>query len=155
MNRSEFIVVVFACLLSYALLKPSLIMSTPKDMITQLEKVRQACLADAVQYISVVPGVVPVLQGAQAVIVRRWGADFMAEAFATPELRDHQKEQMLSDSVLALLRSMLDNPGEDVAVVKSTVQASASIYPHIFRKMYVVLVQITLHFLILLQNCSS
>lgn len=108
------------------------------DMLLKLEQVRQACLADAAQYISVVPGVVPILQGAQAVDVRRWGAEFMAEAFATPALQDHQKEQMVSETVMALLRSMLDNPSEDAAVVKSTVQASASIYPHVFRKVYVV-----------------
>lgn len=63
----------------------------------------------------------------------------MAEAFATPALQDHQKEQMVSETVTALLRGMLDNPTEDAAVVKSTVQAAASIYPHVFRKVYVVL----------------
>lgn len=120
-------------------------MAAPNDMIPKLEEVRQACLADASHFVSVVPGVVPIIQGAQAVDLRRWGAEFLAEAFATPELLDHQKEQILSEPVLALLRSMLDNPGEDAAVVKSTVQASASIYPHIFRKMYVVRVEMFLN----------
>lgn len=109
----------------------------PSDMLPKLEQVRQACLADPSQYISVVPGVVPILQNAQAVDVRRWGAEFMAEAFATPALQGHQKEQMISDAVMALLRGMLETPNEDTAVVKSAVQASASIYPHVFRRVYV------------------
>lgn len=114
------------------------------DMIPKLEQVRQACLADASQYLSVVPGIVPIVHSAQAVDIRRWGADFIAEAFATPELRDHQKEQIISDVLLALLRSRLDNPLEDSVVVKSTIQACASIYPHVFRRMYVVLASIIL-----------
>lgn len=107
------------------------------DMLSKLEQVRQACLADSSQYIQVVPGIVPILQTAQAVEVRRWGADFMAEAFATPALPGPQKEQLISDTVMALLRGMLETPNEDVAVVKSAVQACASIYPHVFRRVYV------------------
>jgi len=107
------------------------------DMLPKLEQVRQACLADSSQYIQVVPGIVPILQGAQAVDVRRWGADFIAEAFATPALPGPQKEQLVSDGVMALLRGMLETPNEDTVVVKSAVQASASIYPHVFRRVYV------------------
>jgi len=107
------------------------------DMLPKLEQVRQACLADSSQYIQVVPGIVPILQGAQAVDVRRWGADFIAEAFASPALPGHQKEQLISDTVMALLRGMLETPNEDMAVVKSAVQASASIYPYVFRRVYV------------------
>ncbi|KAK5950903.1 hypothetical protein OHC33_007975 [Knufia fluminis] len=103
-------------------------------MLPKLEQVRQACLADSSQYVQVVPGIVPILQGAQAVDVRRWGADFIAEAFATPALQGHQKEQLISDTVMSLLRGMLENPNEDTAVVKSAVQASASIYPYVFRR---------------------
>lgn len=116
-------------------------MATPaqpvSDMLPKLEQVRQACLADSSQYVQVVPGIVPILQGAQAVDVRRWGADFIAEAFATPALQGHQKEQLISDTVMSLLRGMLENPNEDTAVVKSAVQASASIYPYVFRRVYV------------------
>ena len=107
------------------------------DMLPKLEQVRQACLADSSQYIQVVPGIVPILQGAQAVDVRRWGADFVAEAFATPAISIQQKEQLISDGVMALLRGMLETPNEDTAVVKSAVQASASIYPYVFRRVYV------------------
>ena len=108
------------------------------DMLPKLEQVRQACLADASQYISVVPGVVPILQNAAGQVdVRRWGADFVAEAFATPALHGHQKEQMITDTVMALICSMLETPNEDTAVVKSAVQAAACMYPHVFRRVYV------------------
>lgn len=114
------------------------------DMLSKLEQVRQACLADSSQYSQVVPGIVPILQTAQAVEVRRWGADFMAEAFATPALPSHQKEQLISDTVMALLRGTLESPNEDETVVKSAIQACASIYPYVFRRMYVDLVFIAI-----------
>lgn len=107
------------------------------DMLTKLEQVRQACLADSNQYLQVVPGIVPILQTAQAVEVRRWGSQFVAEAFATPSLSGHQKEQLISDGVMALLRGFLESPNEDTSVIQSAVQACASIYPCVFRKVYV------------------
>ena len=126
------------------------------DMIPKLEQVRQACLADPAQYASVVPGIVPILQSAQDVEVRRWGADFMAEAFATPALHTQQKEQLISDTVMALLRGMLETPNEDMAVVKSAIQACASIYPCVFRRVYVELFYASRNLSdIVLQNRSS
>lgn len=106
-------------------------------MLPQLEELRKACLADSAQYVAVVPGIVPILQSATAVDVRRWGADFIAEAFATPTLPGQQKEHLITDTVMALLRAMLESPTEDVAVVKSAVQACSSIYPFVFRRVYV------------------
>ena len=107
------------------------------DMLTKLEQVRQACLADPSQYLQVVPGIVPILQNAQAVEVRRWGAEFVAEAFATPSLPGQHKEQLISNEVMALLRGMLETPNEDIIVIQKAVQASASVYPYVFRRVYV------------------
>lgn len=107
------------------------------EMLPRLEQVRRVCLEDPNQYSSVVTGVVPILQGQHAVEVRRWGAEFIAEVFATPALPGQQKEQMISDMVMALLRRMLDTPNEDTTVVKTAIQACASIYPYMFRKVYV------------------
>lgn len=106
-------------------------------MLPQLEELRKACLGDSAQYVAVVPGIVPILQSAAALDVRRWGADFIAEAFATPTLPSHQKEQLITDTVMALLRAMLESPTEDIAVVRSAVQACASVYPYVFRRVYV------------------
>ena len=118
------------------------------DMLTKLEQVRQVCLGDASQYLQVVPGIVPILQTAQAVEVRRWGSQFIAEAFATPSLSGHHKEQLISDTVMALLRGFLETPKEDVTVIQSAVQACASIYPYVFRKVYVVFDQFAMTHLI-------
>lgn len=113
------------------------------DVLKQLETVRRACLETPAQYVTVVPAVVPVLQGQQDIEVRRWGADFIAEAFANPVIPGNDKQQMVTGTVIALLRSMLESPSEDVAVVKSVIQACASIYPYVFRKMYVESVQVS------------
>lgn len=111
--------------------------ATGSAMLPQLEELRKACLGDSAQYVAVVPGIVPILQSAAALDVRRWGADFIAEAFATPTLPSHQKEQLITDTVMALLRAMLESPTEDIAVVRSAVQACASVYPYVFRRVYV------------------
>lgn len=106
-------------------------------MLPQLEELRKACLGDSAQYIAVVPGIVPIIQSTAALDVRRWGADFLAEAFATPTLPGAQKEQLITDTVMALLRAMLESPTEDAAVVRSAVQACSSAYPYVFRRVYV------------------
>ncbi len=107
------------------------------EMIPQLEAARKLALADPQVYNQVLPGILPIIGPAAHVEVRRWGADFLAEAFASPSLSSAQKEQLSSD-VLPTLRTMLEVPGEDPAVVKSVVQAAASLYPLVFRRVYVI-----------------
>ena len=55
----------------------------------------------------------------------------------SPNVPTQQKET-LSLVVLETLKAMIENPQEDVAVVKSIVQTAASIYPLVVRWMYVV-----------------
>ena len=110
--------------------------AAPVEMLSQLEAARKLALADPQVYNQVVPGILPIIGPAAVVDVRRWGADFLAECFASPSVSNTQKEQ-LSAEVLPTLKNFLDNPGEDAAVVRSVVQASASIYPMIFRRVYV------------------
>lgn len=105
-------------------------------MISQLEAARKLALGDAQVYNQVLPGILPIIGPAAHVEVRRWGADFLAEAFASPSLSNAQKEQ-LSVEVLPTMRAMLEAPTEDPAVVKSVVQAAASLYPLVFRRVYV------------------
>lgn len=106
------------------------------DMLPQLESARKLALADAQVYTQVIPGILPIIGPAAPLEVRRWGADFLAEGFASPSLAANQKEQMVSN-VLPTLKGMLENPAEDMAVVKSAIQASASIYSLVFRRVYV------------------
>jgi symplekin len=106
------------------------------EMIPQLEAARKLALGDAQVYNQVLPGILPIIGASAHVDVRRWGAEFLAEAFASPSLPNAQKEQLCSD-VLPTLRAMLEVQGEDAAVIKSAVQAAASLYPLVFRRVYV------------------
>ncbi|EXJ88466.1 hypothetical protein A1O1_05396 [Capronia coronata CBS 617.96] len=103
------------------------------EMISQLEAARKLALADSQVYNQVLPGILPIIGPAAHIEVRRWGADFLAEAFASPSLSNAQKEQ-LSPEVMPTLRAMLEGPGEDLEVIKSVVQAAASLYPLVFRR---------------------
>ena len=107
------------------------------EMIPQLEAARKLALGDPQVYNQVLPGILPIIGPAAHVDIRRWGADFLAEGLASPSLPNPQKEQ-LSSEVLPTLRTMLETKGEDPAVVKSAVQAAASLYPLVFRRVYVV-----------------
>lgn len=110
--------------------------SSPAEMLSQLEAARKLALADHAVYSQVVPGVLPLIGVNAALEVRRWGADFIAECFASPSLPHALKEQLVAD-VLPTLRAYLDNGAEDQAVLRSAVQAAASLYPLVFKRMYV------------------
>lgn len=107
------------------------------EMIPQLEAARKLALGDPQVYNQVLPGILPIIGPNAHLEVRRWGADFLAEGFASPSVPNQQKEQ-LSIEVVPTLRGILENQKEDVAVVRSAVQAAASLYPLVFRRMYVI-----------------
>src|SRR5947207_3153015 len=118
--------------------------AAPAEMIPQLEAARRLVLGDAHFYPQIVPGILPIIGPGAPVEVRRWGADFLAETFASPALGMAQKEE-LSSVVLPNLRGLLEIPGEDAAVVKSVVQTVASVYAVVFRKWYVTHFHLNLH----------
>ncbi|EON64294.1 hypothetical protein W97_03525 [Coniosporium apollinis CBS 100218] len=102
------------------------------DTLAQLNSARDLALKDASYYLQIVPAVLALVGPPAGLDIRRWGAEFLAEAFASPSLAAERKQE-LSLTVLDLLKEYLDTPGEDVVVVKSVVQAAASIYPLVFR----------------------
>ncbi|KAG9815500.1 hypothetical protein KCU68_g19177, partial [Aureobasidium melanogenum] len=103
------------------------------DTVKQLNAARNLALADPALYPQVVPGLLRIV-GADAILeLRRWGADFFAETFASPVLAQEHK-QNLGLQVLDTLKAYLERPNEDTAVIKSVVQTAASIYPFIFRQ---------------------
>ena len=110
--------------------------ASPAEMISQLEAARKLVLGDALFYAQIVPGILPIIGPTAALEIRRWGAEFLAETFASPSLGYPQKEE-LSLVVLPVLRGMLEIPGEDDAVLKSVVQTIASVYALVFKKWYV------------------
>lgn len=106
------------------------------EQLAQLDQARKAVLSDAKHYPQILHAILPIVGPDARIELRRWGADFLAETFASPALPAEDKEK-LSMVVLKELRSMIENPNEDSSVVKSVVQTAASIYPHVFRWMYV------------------
>lgn len=102
------------------------------DTIKQLNAARNLVLADPVLYVQVVPGLLHIVGADTILELRRWGADFFAETFASPVLAPEHK-QNLALQVLDTLKAFLERANEDTAVVKSVVQAAASIYPLVFR----------------------
>ena len=104
--------------------------------IQQLESARSLALGDGRYYPTIIPGVLPIIghkADSQGVDIQRWGAEFLAEAFASPAWPSDAKESSAS-SVLATLRDYLENV-EDKSVTKSAVQAAASVYPLVYRHM--------------------
>lgn len=106
------------------------------EQLKQLNDARKAILVDASYYKSIMTGILSLAAPNSTLELRRWAADFIAEAFATPILPNKDKEVM-SFQVLPVLRSLLESPKEDLYVLKSVIAASASIYPHVLRWMYV------------------
>ncbi|KAK2758656.1 hypothetical protein FQN54_003346 [Arachnomyces sp. PD_36] len=102
------------------------------EQMTQLDAARNLVLGDAAFYPQIVQGILPIIGANARLELRRWGADFLAETFASPALPAQQKGK-LSLQVLQTLNDLLDIPNEDTAVVRSVVQAAASLYPLVFR----------------------
>lgn len=98
------------------------------EQIHQLNDARKLVLSDVKHYPNVVRGIVPVIKATSALELRRWGADFLAEAFATPALPTGEKETM-QPYVMEWLETLLNNEGEDIQVLRSVIQTAASIYP--------------------------
>lgn len=109
---------------------------TVPQQIKQLNDARKHVLGDVKLYPGVVRGLVPSIGPAAPLELRRWGADFLAEAFATPALPNGEKETM-APYVLATLESLAQKADEDDYVLRSVIQTAASIYPLALRWMYV------------------
>ena len=107
------------------------------DQLAQLNSARNIVLSDPSLYPQIVDGILPIV-GAKALLeLRRWGAEFLAETLGSPVVSAKSKEQM-GISALSTMKDILEMPGEqDTTVVKGIIQASASIYGHIFKYMYV------------------
>lgn len=101
---------------------------TLPEQLRQLNDARKLVLSDVSYYPNVVRGVLPIIGPNAAVELRRWGAEFLAEAFATPALANSEKETM-QPYVLTTLESLIQNEREDPQVLRSVIQTAASIYP--------------------------
>lgn len=106
------------------------------EQMSQLDAARNLVLGDAALYPQIVRGIIPIIGPNSRLELRRWGAEFLAETFASPAFPQPAK-QKLATEVLDTIRDLLDIPGDDIAVVKCAVQASACVYSLVFRYMYV------------------
>lgn len=104
------------------------------EHLRQLDTARRLVLGDAALYPQIVQGILPIIGANGRLEIRRWGADFLAETFASPTLAQQQKQD-LCILILGTLDAMLD--GDDTDVLKSVIQTAASIYPLVFKHMYV------------------
>ncbi|TQB70036.1 hypothetical protein MPDQ_001051, partial [Monascus purpureus] len=102
------------------------------DQIAQLNAARNLVLGDAAFYPQIVEGILPIVGAHARLELRRWGAEFLAETFASPALAAAQKEKM-ADKVLQAIREILELPENDTAILKSLVETAASLYPLVFR----------------------
>ncbi|KAI1470368.1 uncharacterized protein F4812DRAFT_417279 [Daldinia caldariorum] len=99
-----------------------------QDQIRQLEGARKLVLGNANYYTQVIQATLPIIGPSAQVEFRRWGAEFLAEAFATPAIAPGQKET-LSLVVLETLKLLVEDANQDVIVLRGVIQAAASIYP--------------------------
>lgn len=104
------------------------------DQIRQLDGARKLVLKDVSYYPQVIQATIPIIGPSSQVEFRRWGADFLAEAFSTPAVPLSGKET-LALTVLDTLKSLVEDPKQDVLVLRSVIQAAASIYPLAMRWM--------------------
>src|SRR5437016_6501996 len=104
------------------------------EHIKNLEDARKLVLGDANFYPQIIQGILPIIGTNARVELRRWGADFLAETFASPTLPMTTKESLsllVLDTLMGTLT--LEEKGNETGVLKSVVQFAASIYPLVFR----------------------
>jgi symplekin len=101
-----------------------------------LLQARAAALENVALYPQVMPPILGLVSDSDnpSLDLKRWVADFIAEALATPVLASEEKQKMAL-VVLPILMSFLESPEKDAQLLKSTIQASASAYPLVFRHM--------------------
>ncbi|CAI6332489.1 unnamed protein product [Periconia digitata] len=111
------------------------------QMLDQLEAARKLALNDGTHYPKILPGVLPII-GANSnanIELRRWGADFLAEAFASPTWSPEMKEALVlrvaagaGSALLEALKEYLEVV-QDRAVIKSAILTAATIYPMMYK----------------------
>lgn len=104
--------------------------------LQQLNEARKLALQNASLYAQIAVPVFPLVNANAPLELQRWGADFLSEIFSSPVLALEGKTKIALEA-LGLLKEYLESSAQDEWVLKSTIQAAASVYPLIFRYMYV------------------
>ncbi|KAI9769665.1 MAG: hypothetical protein M1840_003902 [Geoglossum simile] len=109
--------------------------SSVSDQLAQLDAARNLVLGDAAYYPQIVQGILPIIGATARHELRRWGAEFLAETFASPTLAMNTKESLsliVLDTLLAML-ALEEEKEKETGVLKSVVQFAASVYSLVFR----------------------
>lgn len=105
------------------------------DQIKQLNEARNLVLNDPTFYPAIVEGILPIVSGpVSAKELRRWGSGFLSDAFSTPMV-DLTTKQTMALKVLDAVHFLINE--SEPGILKNTIQCSSSIYPLVFRYMYV------------------
>jgi symplekin len=104
------------------------------EQLAVLGHARKAVLTEPSYWSSVVPSILPITTPNNAVEVRRWGADFIAEAAATPAVPNRVKEDVCL-KILTTLRILIEEDNLDEMITRSVILAAASVYPFVVRWM--------------------
>ncbi|KAK3496966.1 uncharacterized protein B0T23DRAFT_309331 [Neurospora hispaniola] len=102
------------------------------EQIQQLNAARKMALENPGFFKQIIQGILPLTAPSAPVELRRWAADFIAEALACPALRTQDKEN-LTLAIVDALRSLVEAPDQDPLVLKAGIMAAASAYPVIVR----------------------
>ena len=100
-----------------------------------LVQARSAALENVALYPQVLPPILGLVTDNPATLeLQRWVADFLAEALASPTLPSGERQTMAL-KVLPVLKTFITSDSQDTELLKSSIQAAASLYPLIFRHM--------------------
>jgi symplekin len=106
---------------------------TVAQQIDQLNQAKQLVLQDASFYPQIIRGILPIAQKPEPRL-RSWCAKFLADGFASAEVNAGER-QTLAVACLHTIDILFEET--DLRVVKNLIECSASIYPLIFKHMYV------------------
>ncbi|KAL1870293.1 hypothetical protein VTK73DRAFT_2668 [Phialemonium thermophilum] len=107
-------------------------LSSTREQIRQLEDARKLVLSEAKYYGQIVMSILPIMKSNSAVELRRWGAEFLAEAVSTPAVPPSMKTDLCLKTI-GTLRDVVEEQNLDDIVLKSVIMAAASVYPLIVR----------------------
>lgn len=111
--------------------------STKQTIAAQLktlQEARRAVLNEPSYWSNMVASILPICGPNNPVELRRWGAEFISEAAATPAVPRAVKEDVCL-KILTTLRMLIEEDGLDEVVMKSVILAAASVYPLVVKWM--------------------
>lgn len=109
---------------------------TTSEQMQQLNNARKMAFENPAYFKQIVTGIFPLTAPSAPVVLRRWAAEFIAEAIACPALRTQEKDE-LTITVIdgGALRALVEDPDQDPLVLKAGIMAAASAYPVVVRWM--------------------